>query len=139
MKNFLKYLVIAIPLVTLVDYTTAFNPDFQKWVSFMPSVWVFYIGYAFVFSFFIYILKFDGLILFFLTLLAGAGFELLIFHNNPVLLPLIAIIYLFITFVPKWIVERKVLDNKNKVIFMTIVWILISVLNYISTSRMLNS
>jgi hypothetical protein len=33
-----------------VDYATTFNPDFQRWLAYMPMVWLFYLGCAALFS-----------------------------------------------------------------------------------------
>jgi len=42
-------------------------------------------------------------------------------------IPIAVSIYGSLTFVPKWIVENKIRQNKRKLILMIIVWILVSI------------
>jgi hypothetical protein len=143
MNNFLKYLLLCIVFWVVVDYSTAFNPDFQRWLSYMPEIWLFYIGYPVVFAFLIYKKKWDNRKIFYSMLLAAFVVEVLLSSNAllytfPIMLimiPLAIAIYSFITFIPKWIVENRVRKNKKKVILLVTVWIIVSILSYVTKVR----
>ncbi|NIO37083.1 hypothetical protein GTO27_05205 [Candidatus Bathyarchaeota archaeon] len=119
----------------VVDWTTAFNPDFERWLSHMPEIWLFYVGYPLVFAFLIYKRRWsDGRV--FLATLVGAFLVEVVFTGNELLytfpimligIPIAVSIYGSLTFVPKWIVENKIRQNKRKLILMIIVWILVSI------------
>ena len=52
--EFRKYLIAGVVMWVVVDFTTAFNPDFQRWLDHMPLIWAFYVGYPLVFAHLIY-------------------------------------------------------------------------------------
>jgi hypothetical protein len=136
MKKLLKYFLLGILFWVVVDFTTTGairNPSLY-YSTYMPALLIFYIGYPLVFSFLIYRFNFIGKKLFLATLI-GAFIVEVIFTHNPLLItfPLMLIgipaavsIYSFITFVPKWIVDEDIKDNKWKLTIMTAVYILIS-------------
>lgn len=135
MKRFATYFLVGTILWVVVDWTTAFNPDFERWLSHMPEIWLFYIGYPLVFAFLIYKRRWsDGRV--FLATLVGAFLVEVVFTENELLytfpimligIPIAVSIYGSLTFVPKWIVENKIRQNKRKLILMIIVWILVSI------------
>jgi len=143
MKKLYLYLLTGILFWVVVDYTTAFNPDFRRWLSYMPDIWLYYIGYPILFSILIYQFglrrrKLLGAVLF-MTLFM----EIVLFHNTllttfPILLimiPIAFLIYGFITYMPYWIVEGTLKKNRVWVILFIFNWFVISVLSYATTSR----
>lgn len=139
-SNLLKYFIIAVFFWVVVDYTTAFNPDLQRWLAHMPVIWLFYLGYPLLFAWLIYRRKWQGKKLF-LAMLAGIFIVEIIFSGNIRLfafpdmflfIPAALAIYSFITYTPKWIVENQISQNKKKIILMTIIWILISLVTFTS-------
>lgn len=60
------------------------------------------------------------------------------FYTFPMLLIAIPIgvsIYSMLTFLPKWIAEKKISKNKWKIILMVIVWVFVSVMTYATNIR----
>jgi len=135
MKEFTRYFLTGTILWVVVDWTTAFNPDFERWISYMPEIWLFYVGYPLIFAFLIYRRKWSAWGIF-LAMLAGAFIVEVVFTGNKMLytfpimligIPAAISIYGLLTFAPKWIVENRIRQNKRKLIPMIIVWILISI------------
>ncbi|MFB0504848.1 MAG: hypothetical protein ACETWE_13550 [Candidatus Bathyarchaeia archaeon] len=119
----------------VVDWTTAFNPYFERWLSYMPEIWLFYVGYPLIFAFLIYRRKWSDCGVF-LAMLVGAFIVEVVFTGNKLLytfpimligIPAAISIYSLLTFAPKWIVENRIRQNKRKLISMIIVWILVSI------------
>ncbi len=142
MKKFIKYFLLGILFWVVVDFTTVFIPDFQKWFSFMPTIWLFYILYPLLFAFLFYKTKLKHRYLFIIMLIISFSIELTFFHNAllytfPIMLlaiPFSIAIYSLITFVPFWITEKKVRKNKKKTILMVIIWIIITILTLITNT-----
>ena len=135
MKEFTRYFLTGMIFWVVVDWTTAFNPDFERWLSYMPEIWLFYVGYPLIFAFLIGKAKWNNWRVF-LAMLVGAFVVEVIFSENELLytfpimliaIPVAVSIYSLLTFVPKWIVENKIRQNKRKLILMIIVWILVSI------------
>jgi hypothetical protein len=135
MKEFTRYFLIGTIFWVVVDWTTAFNPDFERWLSYMPEIWLFYVGYPLIFAFLICRRKWSdwGVLL---AMLVGAFIVEVVFTGNrllytfPIMLigiPVAISIYSLLTFAPKWIVENRIRQNKRKLIPMIIVWILVSI------------
>ncbi|NHJ33409.1 MAG: hypothetical protein FK732_11155 [Asgard group archaeon] len=104
----------------------------------MPEIWLFYIGYPLLFAFLIYNRKWSNWRVFLATLV-GAFLVEVVFTGNKLLytfpimligMPIAVSIYSLLTFVPKWIVENKLRQNKKKLFIMIIVWILVSISTY---------
>ncbi len=70
--------------------------------------------------------------LFFVEIILSNNDLLYTFPMMLFFIPLAFGIYSFLTFVPKWIVDNKLKENKKKVIFLTILWIIIAIGNYIT-------
>ena len=143
LSNFWKYFFIAVIFWFIVDYTTAFNPDIQSWLSFMPTIFIFYFGYPLAFAYMLYKAKFDSKKIF-VAMLVGIFIVEIVFTNNallytfPIMLIMIPIglgIYGFITYVPKWIVENSLKDHKKMTILLTIVWLVVAILGFVTKSR----
>lgn len=141
MSRFTKYLLIGTLFWVVVDYTTAFNPDFERWIGHMPLIWFFYIGVPAFFAYLIYRRNWRGRQLLGAMLFVAIFLEVVLFKNAllytfPILMIMIPVafaIYGFITYVPFWIVEGTISRNRNWVILLTIVWLIVSVLNYQTT------
>jgi len=141
MNKLLKYFILAIIFWFIVDFTTTEairNPGFY-YSTYMPALLIFYIGYPLIFSILIYRFNFTGKKLFMATLMGAFIVEVLFVHNPllttfPLMLigiPAAVSIYSFITYVPKWIVDREIKNNKLKLIMMVVVYFLISLASLI--------
>ena len=127
----------------MVDYTTVFNPDWQRWLTYMPEVWLFYCGYPLLFTLLIYKAGWRGWRLSLAVLLSGLLLEVIIFDNplfdpfpfNLLMFPLTFAIYAFIIFVPLWIVEGHMRRHKGWIITLTLVWFLVALLTYFSPDK----
>lgn len=124
----------------LVDYTTAFNPDTARWIQHMPDIWLFYIGYPLIFAYLIYVRSWSDRQLFSSMLVLAFIIEVILSKNSllytfPLLLimnPVAIAIYSLVTFVPKWFIENEITRKRNTVVFLVIVWIVVSILNYVT-------
>ena len=138
MDDYKKYLLLGILTWVIVDFTTAFNPDVQRWIDHMPLIWGFYIGYPLVFAHLIYRKQWDGRKLFY-AMLIGAFTVEIIFSNNsllytfPLMLimnPIAVAIYTIVTYLPKWIVEGSLKQNRKTIIIIVITYLIVAILNY---------
>jgi hypothetical protein len=143
MKNPIKYFLLGVLFWVAVEWTTAFQPNISRWISYMPAIWIFYIGSPLTFAFLIYKLKVSDRMLFICSVVLIFIVEIL-FTGNAMLytfpimliaLPASLLIYGMITFAPKWIAEGKIKDNRKKLAIMIIAWVLISVSTYINNAR----
>lgn len=135
MKEFTRYFLTGMTFWVVVDWTTAFNPNFERWLSYMPEIWLFYVGYPLIFAFLIYRRKWCDWGVFLAMLVGAFIVEVVLIGNRllytfPIMLigiPAAISIYSLLTFAPKWIVENRTRQNKRKLIPMIIVWILVSI------------
>jgi hypothetical protein len=143
MKNPIKYFLLSVLFWVAVEWTTAFQPNLSRWISYMPAIWIFYIGSPLAFAFLIYKLRVSDRMLFICSVVLIFIVEIL-FTGNAMLytfpimliaLPASLLIYGMITFAPKWIAEGKIKDNRKKLAIMIIAWVLISVSTYINNAR----
>lgn len=142
MRNSHKYYLSCFALITLVDYTTAFNPDWQRWVAHMPAVWIFYLTYPLLFTWLIFKRRCRGWRLALVVLTAALLLEIVVFNNplfdafplNLLMIPLAFAIYAFITYIPLWLVEGSLRRYAGRTLLLTLVWMLISLLTYFSTA-----
>ena len=138
MRSFLRYLLSGVSIWVLVDYTTAFNPDTARWIQHMPDIWLFYIGYPLIFAYLIYVRSWNDRQLFSSMLVLAFIIEVILTKNSllytfPMLLimnPVAVVIYSLVTFVPKWHTENEITRNRNSVVILVVVWIVVSILNY---------
>ena len=143
MSKSMRYFLLSACYWVIVDFTTAFCPDVQRWVAHMPLVWLFYLGFPALFSLLIYRLDWRKKRLFIAMLVELVLVELIFSHNVllvtfPILLvmiPLALAIYSFITYVPLWIVEGEVKQHRNWIVFLAAVWLVVAVLNTLTTIR----
>ena len=143
-NDFFKYFLIGILFWIVVDYTTVFNPNFQDWLNHMPLICVFYIGYPLLFAYLIYTRKWDAKKIFYSMLIVAFIIEVILSKNAllytfPIMLimiPAAICIYGFLTFIPKWIIEKNLKENKKKLILFTVVWIIVSVLNFFTKTNL---
>lgn len=136
MNKLVKYFIIGIIFWIIVDFTTteAIRDPIKYYSTFMPALLIFYIGYPLIFSLLIYKFKISNKWLFITTLFGIFIVEIIFTHNAlmytfPIMLitiPAAIMIYSFLTFAPKWIVDEKIKEHKWKLIIMIIIWVLIS-------------
>jgi hypothetical protein len=144
MNKFLKYFIIGVIFWLLVDWTTAFQPDLQRWLTYWPEIWVFYLGFPFIFAFLIYERIWSNRRIFLATLAEVFIVEIVFTHNAllytfPIMvlaLPVGIILYSLLVFVPKWITDGELKRNKGKLTLMVVVWVFVSLATYVSNSGM---
>jgi hypothetical protein len=144
MDDFSKYALTGMIAWVVVDFTTAFNPDVQRWIRHMPLIWAFYIGYPLLFAYLIYKRGWNDRKIVYAMFVSAFVIEV-IFSNNallytfPVMLvmnPVAAAIYGVVTFIPKWLVEGEIGERKGMVLLLVAVWIVVSILNYATNVKL---
>ena len=138
MDDFSKYALTGMIAWVIVDFTTAFNPDVQRWIRHMPLIWAFYIGYPLLFAYLIYRRRWSDRRIACALLVSAFVIEVILTDNAllytfPMMLvmnPIAAAIYSVVTFIPKWLVEGEIRERKKTVLLLVAVWIVISILNY---------
>lgn len=116
MKQYLLYVAFGFLAWVIAEYVTVWAKEgIALWVSYMPWIFVFYIAYPLLFSFFIYKMKLSNLKLLGLTFVVGFFFEIVFFGKAYMLLklpdtiiltPLLILVYGFLTFAPKFAVSK---------------------------------
>ncbi len=140
--DFRKYLLTGVVTWVIVDFTTAFNPDVQRWLEHMPLIWAFYVGYPLVFAHLIYNRRWSDRSIF-LAMIAGGFFVEIVCSNNvllytfPIMLVMIPValaIYGVVTFIPKWAVDGELKAKWRTVALLLAVYFVVAVLNYFNTA-----
>ena len=134
---FWKYFLLGTVFWFCVDFTTAFAPDVHRWVSYMPTILLFYFGSPLLFAVLIYRRGWSDRSLFGPLLVVLVLVEIVFSHNAllftfPLLLifiPVAVAIYSFITYVPRWIVDGRLAQHRGPTLLLTLVWIIIAVLS----------
>ena len=143
--GFRRYLLAGVVTWVVVDFTTAFNPDVQRWLEHMPLIWVFYVGYPLVFAHLIYNRRWSDRSIF-LAMIAGGFFVEIVCSNNsllytyPIMLAMIPValaIYGVVTFIPKWVVEGELKARWRTTAFLLAVYFIVAVLNYFNKASAL--
>ena len=142
MDTFSKYVLTGTLAWVLVDFTTAFNPDVQRWIEHMPLIWVFYIGYPLLFAFLIYKRRWSDGRITSVMLVSAFVIEVVLSDNAllytfPIMLvmnPVAVVIYSLVTFVPKWLVEGEIRNRTKTTILLVAVWIVVSILNFVTNA-----
>jgi len=138
MDDFKKYLLLGILIWVVVDYTTAFNPDIQRWIDHMPLIWGFYIGYPLIFAQLIYRKRWDDRRLL-LAMMVGAFTVEIVLSNNTllytyplmvVMIPIAVAIYTIVTFLPKWVIDGTLKQRWKTLLIIGIVYFTVAFLNY---------
>ena len=138
MDDFSKYTFTSMIAWVVVDFTTAFNPDVQRWIRHMPLIWAFYIGYPLLFAYLIYRRRWSDRKIAYAMLVSAFTIEVVLSDNAllytfPMMLvmnPIAAAIYGVVTFIPKWLVEGEIRERKRTVLLLVAVWIAVSIMNY---------
>jgi hypothetical protein len=144
MSKFLKYFIMGVMFWLLVDWTTAFQPDLQRWLTYWPEIWMFYLGFPLIFAFLIYKRMWSNRKIFVATLFEVFIVEIVFTHNAllytfPIMvlaLPVGIILYSLLVFVPKWIVDKELRRNRWKLTLMVVVWVFVSLATYVGNSGM---
>lgn len=140
MDDFSKYVLTGTIAWVVVDFTTAFNPDVQRWIEHMPLIWAFYIGYPLLFAFLIYRRRWTDRRVASAMLVSAFVIEVVLSDNAllytfPIMLvmnPIAAAIYSVVTFIPKWLVEGEIRKRAKTTFLLVSVWIVVSILNYVT-------
>ena len=142
MDTFSKYVLTGTLAWVVVDFTTAFNPDVQRWIEHMPLIWVFYIGYPLLFAFLIYKRRWSDGRITSAMLVSAFVIEVVLSDNAllytfPIMLvmnPVAVAIYSLVTFVPKWLVEGEIRKRTKTTVLLVAVWIVVSILNFVTNA-----
>lgn len=143
MSKFWNYFIFSVCFWFIVDFTTtqAIKNPGVYYSTYMPTILIFYLGFPLVFSYLIYTKEVSNKGIF-IAMCIGIIIVEILFTNNPLFytFPLVILavfvsicIYGFLTFVPKWIVDGEIKANKGKMLFLSIIWILISFLTLVGT------
>lgn len=140
MDAFSKYMLTSTIAWVIVDFTTAFNPDVQRWIEHMPLIWVIYIGYPLLFAFLIYKRKWSDRKIVSTMLVSAFLIEVVLSDNAllytfPIMLvmnPVAVAIYSVVTFIPKWLVEGEIRKRTKTTFLLVTVWIVVSILNFVT-------
>jgi hypothetical protein len=140
MRDYLRYFLVSVLAWIFIEQTTAFYFDLGRWVSYMPDIWVFYLGFPLLLTILIYRLKFRGARLFAAVVLQLIVVEILFTGNAmlftfPMLLLAIPIglaIYSIITYVPLWIVENSIREHKRAMALFLVVWLFVFIVGTIN-------
>lgn len=140
MDDFSKYVFTGTFAWVVVDFTTAFNPDVQRWIEHMPLIWAFYIGYPLLFAFLIYRRRWSDRRIASVMLVSAFVIEVVLSDNAllytfPIMLvmnPVAAAIYSVVTFIPKWLVEGEIRKRTKTTFLLVAVWIVVSILNFVT-------
>ena len=138
MDDFSKYAFTSMIAWVVVDFTTAFNPDVQRWIRHMPLIWAFYIGYPLLFAYLIYRRRWSDRKIAYAMLVSAFVIEVVLSDNAllftfPMMLvmnPIAAAIYGVVTLIPKWLVEGEIRERKKTALLLVAVWIAVSIMNY---------
>lgn len=137
MNQFTKYFIIGFIFWFMVDWGTAGG----FYLKYYKDIWrlaiVIYAFFPLLFSFLIFKLNLRGKRLFLLTSFIAIFSEIVLFKNFALLtfpkfflfIPAALAIYSYIVFTPLWIVEGELKSNKNRVIFLSVIFLLISILS----------
>ena len=143
--GFRRYLLAGVVTWVVVDYTTAFNPDVQRWLDHMPLIWGFYVGYPLAFAHLIYNRRWSDRSIS-LAMIAGGFFVEIVCSNNSllytypimlVMIPVALAIYGVVTFIPKWVVEGELKARWRTTALLLAVYIVVAVLNYFNKASAL--
>ncbi|MGC1121581.1 MAG: hypothetical protein WBA22_10865 [Candidatus Methanofastidiosia archaeon] len=142
MSKFLRYFIMGVIFWLIIDWTTAFQPDFQRWLTYWPEIWIFYLGFPLILAFLIYKRMWSNRKIFIATLIEVFIVEIVFTHNAlfytvPIMVLAIPVgisLYSLLVFVPKWIVDGELKKNKWKLILMVVVWVLVSLATYAGNS-----
>jgi len=140
--NWLRYFLIAVLAWVIVDFTTteAIGNPRGYYSKYMPALLIFYFGYPLVFSAFIYKFRLGARRLF-LAMLAGiVVVEILFTHNTllftlPICLLAIPISlghYGMVTFMPMWMAEGTISQNRKWALATLVVWAIGAMLNILT-------
>jgi hypothetical protein len=122
-RHWSKYFLIAVLAWVVVDFTTtaAIGDPRGYYSKYMPALLIFYVGYPLVFSALIYKARLGngGL---FVAMILGIVLVEIVFTRNMLLLtlpvcllaiPLSLAHYAMVTFMPRWLAERTVRENRR--------------------------
>jgi hypothetical protein len=137
-SDFWKYFLLGAIFWVVVDFTTAFNPDINGWIGHMPLIWAFYLGSPLLFAYLIYKKKWGDkrlflpllIVLFIVEILFSFNTLLFTFPIMLVMIPLALSIYGFITYVPRWLVDKTLKKHILLTAIMFFVWAIVAILSY---------
>lgn len=131
-----QYFFMGVLLWVIVDFGTAGGFRISYFETYGPTLLLFYIGYPFLFSIFIFKLHWDECRLFLATL-AAIFFVEILFTRNPLLMtfpalllgiPLAVMVYVPLTYFPLWFVRKEMTKHKVLILALTFVEFIVMVL-----------
>ncbi len=134
-----RYFFLAVLAWVLVDFSTtpAIAHPVSYYSTYMPALLLFYIGYPLIFSALIYRLRLGprGV---FVAMVVGIVVVEIVFTHNALLytlpicliaIPLALAHYAMVTYLPWWIAERTLRENRRWVTVTIVVWAIGVLLN----------
>lgn len=137
-----QYFLLGMLLWAFVDFGTAGGFRISYIAKYGLTLLLFYAGYPFVFSVFIFRLRWSERRLFFATLAAIFVVEV-VFTRNPLLMtfpalilgiPLAVMIYSPLTFFPLWFVRKEIAKHRMLILGLAIVELIIMMLTTFGNS-----
>lgn len=142
MRDWLKYFLIGVSAWVIVDFTTtaAIGNPLAYYSKYIPALLIFYIGYPLVFSVFIYKFRLGTKGLFLAMVAAIVVVEIVLTHNTllltlPICLLAIPISlghYGMVTFMPRWLAEGTIAQNRKWAAATLAIWAAGVVLNILT-------
>ncbi len=134
---FWKYFLVGSAFWFGVDFSTAFAPNVSRWVSYMPTILVFYFGAPLALAYLIYRRRWSDrrlvapmlAVLFIVEVVFSHNALLYTFPLFFVFIPVAVALYAFLTFVPRWIVDGRLADHRRTTALLAVIWIVIAALS----------
>jgi len=122
----LNFILLSFIFWIIVEYILVWATRLNEWISYMPFIFLYYLGIVLIFWLLFYRIKRDEKQIFIIMVILMYPIEIILFSNALLLNPLWFIphsiqlisIWGFLTFFPYWLVEKKIKEqNKSKLIF----------------------
>lgn len=133
------YVILSVLLWFVLTFSIGFQFNISAWFTSLATLFILSTLYSLLFAFLFFGLLWASPKVFIAMLFAMLALEILLFQNTdfyhyPQLLyaiPLALVLYSTCTFVPLWIVERKIATRKWMLLMMMIVYSTVLLLNYL--------
>ena len=133
----MEYFLLGALFWVCVDFTTAFAPDVHRWVSYMPTILLFYFGSPLLFAVLIYWEGWSDRRLVGPMLVVLVLVEVVFSHNAllftfpllVVFIPVAVAIYSLLTFVPRWVVDGRLAQHRRTALLFAVVWLVVALLS----------
>lgn len=133
------YIILTIVLWMVLTFSIGFEFNVSAWFTSFTTLFVLSALYALLFAFLFFGVLWASEKVFLAMLFVMLALEILLFQNadfyhSPEFLyaiPLALVLYSTCTFLPLWIIERKLASRKWTLVLMAVVYSAVLVLNYL--------